>query len=123
MSAMQRDPDVQTWFDQLNHPLRNVMLEVRTLMLSADPRLTETMKWKSPTFMYRGNIASINPRAKAHVSLMFHTGAKIPGTHPVLEGGGDTARYVRFESAADVKAKSEAVKQVIRSWCSAMDER
>jgi hypothetical protein len=37
MSVTQRDPDVQAWFDQLDHPLRDVMLEVRTLLLSAAP--------------------------------------------------------------------------------------
>ena len=37
----------------------------------------------------KGNIASVNPRTKSHVSLMFHTGAAIPGEHPLLQGGGD----------------------------------
>ena len=54
--------------------------------------MIEMIKWKLPTFMYEGNMASFNPRTKSHVSLMFHTGASIPGDHPRLEGGGDTAR-------------------------------
>ena len=85
-------------------------------MLS-DDRIEETIKWKTPTFMYEGNLASFNPRTKAHVSLMFHTGATIPGDHPILQGGGDTARYARFESMEDVEASSEALKAVIDSWC------
>jgi hypothetical protein len=31
--------------------------------------LAGTIKWKSPTFMFEGNIASIDPKAKSHVSL------------------------------------------------------
>lgn len=92
------------------------MVAVRRVMLS-DERIDETIKWKSPTFMYRGNLASINPRTKAHVSLMFHTGATIPGDHPILQGGGDTARYARFESLEEVEAAAEALKGVIDSWC------
>ena len=56
---------------------------VRKVILAADERVDECIKWKSPTFTFNGNIASINPRAKKHISLMFHQGAKIPGTYPV----------------------------------------
>jgi hypothetical protein len=93
------------------------MQAVRRTILEADARVTETIKWKSPTFMFNGNIASINPQAKSHVSLMFHTGAKIPGEFPSLEGGGDTARYMRFEDEADCSAKTDELQAVVRAWC------
>ena len=53
--------------------------QVRDVVLAVDPRITETIKWKSPTFVFEGNIASIDPRSKKQVSLMFHQGAKLPG--------------------------------------------
>jgi hypothetical protein len=99
------NPEVEAWFRELDHPLKDVMLRVRAVILGADPRVTEVIKWKSPTFVFEGNIASINPRTKAHVSLMFHQGASIPGKHPWLEGGGGTTRYMRFDDRADVRAK------------------
>ena len=45
---------------------------------SLAPPISETIKWKAPTFMFRGNIASFYPRSTKHVSLMFHTGAVLP---------------------------------------------
>jgi hypothetical protein len=54
----------------------------------ADARIDECIKWQAPTFTYRGNLASFFPKSKRHASLMFHVGAKIPGTHPRLEGWG-----------------------------------
>jgi hypothetical protein len=87
----------------------------------ADDRISETIKWKTPTFVYEGNIASFNPRAKAHVSLLFHTGASIPGKHALLEGGGDTARYARFDDLDDVEAKREQLEAVVRAWCALKD--
>lgn len=113
---MGRSPEVESWFEDLEHPMKAEMMAVREVVLS-DGRIDETIKWKSPTFMYRGNLASINPRTKAHVSLMFHTGATIPGDHPMLQGGGDTARYARFESLEEVEATTEALKGVIDAWC------
>jgi hypothetical protein len=92
---MNTNPDVDAWFADSDHPMAETMQRVRMIILS-DDRMTETIKWKSPTFMYKGNMASFNPRTKAHVSLMFHTGAKIPGDHPRLIGGGETARYMKF---------------------------
>lgn len=72
---------------------------------------------ESPTFMFQGNIASFNPRSKKHVSLMFHTGAQIPGDPVGLEGGGETSRYMTFEDAAAVEAKRADLEAIIRAWC------
>ena len=96
------------------------MERVREIILS-DERMTETIKWKSPTFMYLGNMASFNPRTKAHVSLMFHTGASIPGNHPRLEGGGDTARYMKFADIDDVEATRDALLAIVDAWCTSRD--
>ena len=114
------NPAVDEWFDDYEHPQKEAMLEIRRLILS-DDRMTEVIKWKSPTFMYKGNMASFNPRTKAHVSLMFHTGASIPGQHPMLEGGGDTARFARFEDLEQVRREQEGLIALVASWCESRD--
>jgi hypothetical protein len=114
---MPRSPEVDAWFEGLDHPLKDAMLRVRQVILGSDRRITETIKWKSPTFVFNGNIASIDPRTKKHVNLMFHQGAGLPGKHPRLEGGGGTVRYMRFEDLADVKAKRADLEAAIRAAC------
>jgi hypothetical protein len=84
---MNRNPEVDQWFDQADHPLDATMRHARDVILRADGRVTESIKWKTPTFAYHGNIASFNP-SKHVLSIMFHRGAEIPGEHPRLEGGG-----------------------------------
>lgn len=113
---MNRNPEVDAWFAEYEHPAKDAMQRVRELVLE-DDRVTEMIKWKSPTFVYKGNIASFNPRTKAHVSLMFHTGASIPGRHPRLEGGGDTARYVRIADLADADAAADELRGIVAAWC------
>ena len=108
--------EVDAWFNDYDSPLKDVMQAVREIIMS-DTRMSETIKWKSPTFMYEGNMASFNPRTKAHVSLMFHTGASIPGDHPLLEGGGDTARYAKFADLAAVDANRAALLAIVDAWC------
>jgi hypothetical protein len=114
---MGASPEVEAWFKDLDHPLKDAMLQVRKIILAADRRLDETIKWKSPTFVFEGNMASIDPRSKKHVNLMFHQGASLPGKHPRLEGGGATVRYLRFADLADVKAKRRDLETAVRAWC------
>lgn len=114
---MNTNPEVDAWFAEYDNPQKAAAMRVRELIL-ADDRMTEAIKWKSPTFMYKGNMASFNPRTKSHVSLMFHTGASIPGDNPKLEGGGDTARYMKFADLADVEASANDLRAVVDAWCS-----
>ncbi len=109
-------PEVDQWFDDYEHPAKEAMLRVRDIVLE-DDRMSEAIKWKSPTFMYEGNMASFNPRTKSHVSLMFHTGASIPGDHRGLEGGGDTARYMKFADLAGVEEAADSLRDIVSAWC------
>jgi hypothetical protein len=44
------------------------------------------------------------------------SGAKLPGKHPKLEGGGGTVRYLRFTDEADVARKKKDLEKAIRAW-------
>jgi hypothetical protein len=78
--------------------------------------VTETIKWQAPTFMYQGNIASFFPKATRHVSLMFHTGASLPDPDGILEGDGEVSRVVKIADAADLAAKADSLRAVVRAW-------
>jgi hypothetical protein len=113
---MNRSPDVDRWFDERDEPIDAAMQRVRDVILEADDRVTESIKWKTPTFSFEGNIASFNP-SKRFVSLLFHRGAEIAGDHPRLEGDGKLARTMRFADLDDVEAGQGDLAAVIRSWC------
>lgn len=115
-SCMARSEEVDAWFEAYDNPMKDVVLAVREIVLE-DHRVTEMIKWKSPTFVYEGNMASFNPRSKKHASLMFHTGASIPGDHPRLTGGGGTARYMTFADLDEVAAAADDLKAVVAAWC------
>jgi hypothetical protein len=114
---MPRNSDVDAWFERCEHPMKDALLRVRDIILAADEHMDECIKWQSPTFTFEGNLASFNPRTKNHVSLMFHTGAAIPGSHPRLEGGGDTARYMRIADLADAEGLRGDLEAIVKSWC------
>ncbi len=120
---MGKSQEVEQWLDDFDHPLKDAIMRVRKIVLGADKRVGECIKWKSPTFTYAGNIASINPNTKKKVSLMFHRGGEIPGQHPRLVGGGGTVKYMYFADAADVDAQRSAIEAAIRAWCKMKESR
>ena len=109
--------DVDTWFADQDHPMGAEMQLVRAIIMGVDDRVEETIKWKTPTFMFKGNIASFSP-AKKLVSLMFHRGSEIPGRHPGLEGDGQLVRTMRFRTTEEIEARRGELEAVIRSWIS-----
>jgi len=111
------NPAVDQWFDALDHPLKPLMRRVRRVILASDKRVSESIKWSTPTFSYFGDIASFIPKAKNFVSLLFHRGAEIPGNHPRLEGDSRLARTMRFASADELKRYTPDLQRVIRAWC------
>jgi len=111
-----RDPGVDAWFDTYDNPQKQLVQAVRRVVLDADPRITEAIKWKAPTFMYKGNLASFYPKSTKHVSLMFHTGAALADPTGLLEGEGDTSRVARFRDEADLTAKTDALSGLVVAW-------
>jgi hypothetical protein len=113
-----RSPEVDAWFETYENPQKDLVQAVRGVILDTDPRMTEAIKWKAPTFMYHGNLASFYPRSAKHVSLLFHTGASLPDPTGLLEGEGDTSRVARFTDQADLDAKADALRDLVRAWIS-----
>ena len=115
--AKNENPLVADWFNKLDHPLKEAMMRVREIILGADARMEESIKWSAPTFAYGGNLASFQPKAKKFVSLMFHRGSEIPGKHPLLEGDTALVRIARFANHEDVENKKSDLEAVVHDWC------
>ena len=114
---------VDAWFAKYENPKKDVVERIRDIVLGADPRIEETIKWQAPTFTYKGNLASFYPRSKEHASLMFHVGAKIPGKHARLEGTGDTSRVLKITTVAEAERAKRDIEKLVRAWCDWRDAR
>jgi hypothetical protein len=97
--------------------MKPVVQRIRDIVLDADARVDECIKWQAPTFTYKGNIASFYPKSRQHASLMFHVGAQIPGTYPRLEGTGDTSRVMKVADLEDAEAARPELARIVKSWC------
>lgn len=122
MASGNINKEVDEFLKKKDHPLTKEIQLVRSIILSTDERIEETIKWSSPTFMYKGNIASFFLNAKKMVSLMFHQGASIKDPNGLLQGDGETTKMARFDNIDDIHNKEEALKEVIREWIRMKDE-
>lgn len=118
---MNINSDVDAWLEKYDNPMKEVVIAVREAILKADARMTETIKWQAPTFVYKGNLASFFPKSKAHASLMFHKGALFEGRFPNLEGDGKEARTMKFADLDDLAAKQNELAAIVTAWCDMQD--
>ena len=112
---------VEAWMAAYDNPMKPVVEAMRQVILAADTRVGECIKWQAPTFTYKGNIASFFPKSKKHASLMFHTGATIPGDWAHLEGDGKEARSFKVANLEELEDKRDELTAIVRAWCDMKD--
>lgn len=118
---MKKTEKVNAFMANLDNPLKNEMDLVREIILNASDKITEDIKWSAPSFAYKDNMATFNPRAKKFVNLTFHKGALIQDDTGLLEGDKKEARVARFNDREDILNKKEALEAVVRKWVEVMD--
>ena len=119
---MKTTTEVNDYLKKKKHPLTKEIQKIREIILATDDRIEETIKWSSPTFMYKGNIASFFMNAKKFVSLMFHEGAMINDKSGLLEGDGKKSRVARFQDLEDIESKKEALQTIVKQWIKLKNE-
>ncbi len=118
--------DVEAFLASLDHPHWQEILALRQVILGADPRIGEGIKWNAPSFRTSEWFATVHLRAKDGVQLILHFGAKkrdgfaprpaIADPESLLEWAGVDRAFARFRDLADVEAKRSAFTAVLRQW-------
>ena len=119
---MNKNPKVDEYMQKLDNPFKETWEGIREIILGVDPKMEEDIKWGAPTFIYNGNLATFNPRAKKFVNLTFHTGALIDDPDGVLEGDAKEARVFRVESDEELSKKKAGLEKVVKHWVQLKDQ-
>lgn len=117
---------VDAFLASLDHPLKPAILALREIILSADPSVSEGIKWNAPSFRTTEYFATFHLRAKEGVQIILHLGAKARDTaisggavedpEALLEWLGKDRASVRFRDLKDVRSKRDAFETIIRAW-------
>jgi len=111
------DPRVDAYIGALPDWQQAICHEVRELVHSADPDVTETIKFTDrPYFVLQGNICALLA-AKDHVNVFLYDGGIVPDPEGIITGGHDnqTARTVAVRQDETINAPplSAIFKQII----------
>lgn len=91
----------------------HLIARLRTLVLEADPDITEEWKWETPVWSHRGLVCSVGA-FKQTVKMNFFQGAFLEDPHALFNAGLDAkkTRAIDFHEGDDVD--ESALKALIR---------
>lgn len=121
---------VQTFMDTLEHPLKDSVQDLRALILSLDPRISEEIKWNAPSFQIEDHFATFKLHPPGSIQLVLHTGAKVKANpkqmdvadpHRLLEWRAKDRCILTLKSAEEAKSMRKAVSAIILSWISQLE--
>ncbi|WP_115576049.1 DUF1801 domain-containing protein [Xanthomonas campestris] len=125
-SAADSTQAVEQFLVHLNHPHKDLIVAVRSALLSADAAIAEGIKWHAPSFRTVEYFATLQLRAKTGIAVVLHRGAKVRALPP---GGlviDDPAQWLRWPAAdravltvrdlAHLAAERATFQAVIRQW-------
>ncbi|HRG67666.1 MAG TPA: DUF1801 domain-containing protein [Saprospiraceae bacterium] len=131
--AKKTDPNntdaLANYLDNLEHPLKNVLLELQLQILSKFPEISAQSKWNSLSLYYNGEMKPFNPKEykrdlvvinlnkREYILLVFPTGSKIKDNNQVLEGDyPDGRRMLKINSIEDLNNKMTDLQLLIQFW-------
>ncbi len=114
---------VDAYMESLEHPQKAEIEALRQIILKANNKIMERVKWNAPSFFYKEDMAAFNPRAKGFVQIIFvfYNGDMIHESNGLLEGGWKDRRMARFFDMKDIKAKKKTLEKVVQDWVRLME--
>ncbi|MDQ0640369.1 hypothetical protein QF042_003934 [Pedobacter sp. W3I1] len=114
---MQKADQIDDYMKKLEHPFKQEIERLRSIILNANPKLQERVKWNSPSFYYIKDLAAFNLRANGYVQIIFifYDGNMIEDSS-LLQGSWKDRREARFYSLDDIEVKLPALEQFVNNW-------
>lgn len=113
---------VDEFMSKLEHPLKAELEAVRSIVVNANPKIEEDVKWGGPSFFYKEDLATFNPRIKNYIALIFHKGELLNIKSDFLENATKGKVYAKFYSMDQVTANKELIEKMVNGWVELMDK-
>jgi uncharacterized protein YdeI (YjbR/CyaY-like superfamily) len=104
-----RDPRIDAYIANAAPFAQPILERLREAVHAACPECEETLKWRSPSFLYRGAILCGMAAFKEHAMFGFWKGALIDTGGPKEAAMG---QFGRLTSVADLPAKRELARYI-----------
>ena len=114
-SPVSRTDKVDEFLRELNHPLTAEIEAVRSIIKSVNKDIAEEVKWKAPSFNYKGEyLVTFNLWETKRIHLVFHNPQIVKVKSSILEGDYETRRMAYFTDMKDIKAKRPLLEKALK---------
>lgn len=121
--------EVSNFLAELEHPLKELILEIRSAITKSNPGLKEHIKWNAPSYAIDGeDRVTMKLFPPKNIQVVFHTGAKpkkqpterlITDTAGILKWVANDRAVATFKSKEEVQRKASEFQKIINSWLKA----
>lgn len=125
-SDSQKDPAVDAFLRDLDHPLKKDIETVRLIILGVNSKIHEGIKWSAPSFRTNDYFATFFLRSTDRVQLIFHRGAKVKDNSTKGAKIADPAGLIEWLAAErciitlgagkEIGQKRAAFERIVRQW-------
>ncbi|HUF00375.1 MAG TPA: DUF1801 domain-containing protein [Anaerolineales bacterium] len=106
---------VDQFMDRLDHPFKAEVELIREIIKNVNKDITEQIKWKAPTFSYKGEyLVTFNLWEKGRIHLVFHNPMISKVKSELLEGYYDHRRMAYFSDKNDIQAKKSTLQKILK---------
>lgn len=121
--------EITQFLDNLNHPLRKEIEELRQIVLSSENGLIENIKWNGPNYCFNdADRITMKIQPQKQIQLIFHRGAK-KLAHPVnkliIDESGilvwkeNDRAIATFRNSGDINENKAALCNIVKKWIEA----
>ncbi|WP_242926168.1 DUF1801 domain-containing protein [Pontibacter vulgaris] len=124
-----RSTGVNEFLSELEHPLKDLILEVRSTIIKSNPNLKEHIKWNAPSYAINGeDRITMKLFPPKNIQVVFHTGAKskkqpaerlIADPTGILKWVTNDRAVSTFITIEELELKASEFKKIINNWLEA----
>jgi uncharacterized protein YdhG (YjbR/CyaY superfamily) len=115
ISTANQSEQVNEFMKKLDHPFKAEVQMVREIIKNVNPDITEQIKWKAPSFSYKGEyLVTFNLWEKKRIHLVFHNPMISKVKSKLLEGDYDHRRMAYFADQSDIRAKRQTLEKALK---------
>jgi len=118
--------DVTKFLDEQNHPYRNEIEQLRLIILGANNKLSENIKWNGPNYSFAGeDRITMRIQPPKQVQLIFHRGAKVKEQPKdkliredfgILTWKGNDRAIATFKNMQEIENSQTVLTKIVTEW-------
>lgn len=121
--------EVNEFMAGLAHPRKAEIEAVRAIIVGADKRIAERVKWNAPNFYFKDDFATFKLRPMETIQVVFHTGAKVKDNPKaiklddpagLMKWSTKDRGVVTFSDMQNIVSKKSDFVSIVKQWIEQM---